>query len=140
MDGFKYNTPKHSIHQLADYAKEAVNLGTHYFGEGWLIAGDILSFAKDGIHNVLCLQPFGCLANHIVARGIEKKLKEIEPKLNVLYLDIDAGVSPVNQHNRLYLLIKNAQKELIDWQPKINHKRMTTVNIECKEELLTLNN
>ncbi|MFC2131182.1 acyl-CoA dehydratase activase-related protein [Bacteroidota bacterium] len=112
MKIFKYNIPKHSIHSLANNAKGVVNLGTHYFGEGWLIAGDILAFAKDGIHNVLCLQPFGCLANHVVARGIEKKLKEIEPKLNVLFLDIDAGVSHVNLHNRLYLLIKNAEREL----------------------------
>jgi len=109
---FKYYRPKHSIQDLAKYADEAVNLSTHYFGEGWLIAGDILAFAKDGIDNVLCLQPFGCLANHVVARGIENKLKELQPNLNILYLDIDAGVSPVNLHNRLYLLIKNAQKQV----------------------------
>jgi predicted nucleotide-binding protein (sugar kinase/HSP70/actin superfamily) len=112
LKDFRYYAPKHSIHDLAKYADEAVNLATHYFGEGWLIAGDILSFAKDGISNVLCLQPFGCLANHVVARGIENKLKELQPNLNILYLDIDAGISPVNLHNRLYLLIKNSQKEV----------------------------
>ncbi|ROL60813.1 CoA activase [Bacteroidetes/Chlorobi group bacterium ChocPot_Mid] len=111
LKDFRYYAPKHSIKELAKYAEKAVNLSSQYYGEGWLIAGDILAFAKDGIENVLCLQPFGCLANHVVARGIENKLKEIQPNLNILYLDIDAGVSPVNLHNRLYLLIKNAQKK-----------------------------
>ncbi len=124
LKGFRYYTPKHSIKDLAKYAEEALNLSTHYFGEGWLIAGDILAFAKDGISNVLCLQPFGCLANHVIARGIENKLKEIQPNLNILYLDIDAGVSPVNLHNRLYLLIKNAQREsLVDSRQSIVNSR-----------------
>ncbi|MFH1050694.1 MAG: acyl-CoA dehydratase activase-related protein [bacterium] len=120
LKDFKFFTPQHSIKNLANYAKEALNLSAHYFGEGWLIAGDIIAFSKDGINNILCLQPFGCLANHVVARGIENKLKEIQPNLNILYLDIDAGVSPVNLHNRLYLLIKNAQREVSQERKHIN--------------------
>jgi predicted nucleotide-binding protein (sugar kinase/HSP70/actin superfamily) len=111
MRNFKFYITNHSIDDLANYASKVSNLGNHFFGEGWLIAGDILAFAKEGIYNVLCLQPFGCIANHIVAKGIEGKLKEVEPKLNILYLDIDSGVSPVNLHNRLYLLLKRAEKE-----------------------------
>ena len=112
MSYFKYNHPKHNIRHIADLAKKVINLSVHYFGEGWLIAGDILAFEDYGINNVLCLQPFGCIANHIVAKGIENTLKKANPKLNVLFLDIDSGVSPVNLHNRLYLLMKNAEKEI----------------------------
>lgn len=112
MSSFKYNHPKHNIRHIAELAEKAVNLSVHYFGEGWLIAGDILAFEDYGINNVLCLQPFGCIANHVVAKGIENTLKKINSKLNVLFLDIDSGVSPVNLHNRLYLLMKNAEKEI----------------------------
>ena len=90
-----------------------MNMANHYFGEGWLIAGNILAFTEDNIYNVLCLQPFGCIANHIIARGIEKSLKEIEPKLNILYLDIDAGNSEVNLHNRLHLLVRRARETIV---------------------------
>ena len=57
-----------------------------------------------GTHNIVCIQPFGCIANHITGKGMEKKLKEIFPELNMMSLDMDAGVSKVNIHNRLYLI------------------------------------
>jgi predicted CoA-substrate-specific enzyme activase len=113
MTAFRYNCPSHHIKDLAKKAEKVMNMANHYFGEGWLIAGDILAFTEDNIYNVLCLQPFGCIANHIIARGIEKSLKEIEPKLNILYLDIDAGNSEVNLHNRLHLLVRRAKEEIV---------------------------
>lgn len=75
------------------------------FGEGWLLPAEILSYARQGIYNVVSLQPFGCIANHIVSKGIEKRIKSVIPELNMLSLDFDSGVSDVNITNRLLLFI-----------------------------------
>jgi len=112
MKNFRYVRKRHNLHHVAAKAGEIMNMANHYFGEGWLIVGDMAAFADDGINNVICLQPFGCIANHIVARGMEKPLKDKYPKLNVAYLDIDSGVSLVNLHNRIHLLLKNARESV----------------------------
>ena len=75
-----------------------------------MIAGEISSFMKDGVSNVLCLQPFGCIANHIVAKGAEKKMRELYPQLNLLFLDADAGVSEVNFFNRMHFFLNHAKE------------------------------
>jgi predicted CoA-substrate-specific enzyme activase len=98
-----------SIDGIAKNAQEVLSLN-HQYGEGWLIAGEISSFMKNGISNVLCLQPFGCIANHIVAKGAEKKLREIHPQLNLLFLDADAGVSEVNFFNRMHFFLNHAKE------------------------------
>lgn len=74
------------------------------FGESWLLPGDIITFVNEGTTDVLCLQPFGCIANHIIAKGMEKRLKMLYPNLNLLFLDMDAGSSEVNIINRLSLV------------------------------------
>lgn len=102
---FYYRHP--SINELAKHANNFTHLINHYYGEGWMIAGDISYFASTGIDNVICFQPFGCLANHIVARAIEKTLKDYYPDLNLVYLDIDSGASEVNIHNRIHLLLNS---------------------------------
>jgi predicted CoA-substrate-specific enzyme activase len=98
-----------SIEDIARNAQEILSLN-HQYGEGWLIAGETASFAKNGISNVLCLQPFGCIANHIVAKGAEKKLREVYPQLNLLFLDADAGVSEVNFFNRMHFFLNHAKE------------------------------
>ena len=75
------------------------------FGEGWLLPSDVISMVKQGVTNVVSLQPFGCIANHIVSKGIEKKLKNRYPQLNLVSLDFDSGVSSVNVANRLLLFL-----------------------------------
>ena len=97
------------IDGIAKNANEILSLN-HQYGEGWLIAGEIASFVKDGIPNVLCLQPFGCIANHIIAKGAEKKLKEKYPQLNLLFLDADAGISEVNFFNRMHFFVNHAKE------------------------------
>ena len=67
----------------------------------------MVSFAHAGVNNVLSLQPFGCIANHIVSKGIEKRIKTLYPQMNLLSLDFDSGVSDVNVTNRLHLMIDN---------------------------------
>ena len=108
MKKYRHYRPYHSIQEIACKAQEIVSLN-HQYGEGWLIAGEIASFAKEGINNVLCLQPFGCIANHVVAKGMEKRMKELYPQLNLLFLDADAGISEVNFFNRMHFFINHAK-------------------------------
>lgn len=97
------------VEDIAKNAEQILSLN-HQYGEGWLIAGEIASFVKDGIDNVLCLQPFGCIANHIIAKGAEKKLKDTFPQLNLLFLDADAGISEVNFFNRMHFFVNHAKE------------------------------
>jgi predicted nucleotide-binding protein (sugar kinase/HSP70/actin superfamily) len=78
------------------------------FGEGWLLPADIIRLIKEGVKNIVSLQPFGCIANHVVSKGIEKRLHRDYPDLNLLSLDFDSGVSAVNVTNRLILFLKSA--------------------------------
>ena len=107
LSGFKHYHPSHHIRHIAETASEILDLTNHY-GEGWLIPGEIGSLVQDGVPNILCLQPFGCIANHVVAKGMEKRMKERYPELNILFLDADAGTSEVNFHNRLYFFVNHA--------------------------------
>lgn len=100
------------IDDIAKNAQEIISLN-HQYGEGWLIAGETASFVKDGISNVLCLQPFGCIANHIIAKGAEKKMKEMYPQLNLLFLDADAGISEVNFFNRMHFFVNHAKESVL---------------------------
>ena len=108
MQKYRHYRPYHDIQDIARKAQEIVSLN-HQYGEGWLIAGEIGSFVKDGVHNLLCLQPFGCIANHVVAKGMEKRMKELYPQLNLLFLDADAGISEVNFFNRMHFFINHAR-------------------------------
>ena len=101
---FRFYTPYESIFKKAEYASEILDL-SNQFGEGWAIAGEVAAFMREGIDRIVCVQPFGCIANHIVAKGIEKRLKKFYPNLNILYLDIDGGMADVNLQNRLHFLI-----------------------------------
>ena len=105
---FNYYHPSHSIHDIAHKAQDIVAL-THQYGEGWLIAGEIGQFMEAGVKNVLCLQPFGCIANQVIAKGVEKRLKEKFNGLNLLFLDLDAGVSEVNYFNRMHFFVNHAK-------------------------------
>lgn len=100
--------PPHTIHEVAERAQEILSLN-HQYGEGWLIAGEIGALARAGVTNVLCLQPFGCIANHVIAKGVQKRLQEVHPQLNLLFLDADAGVSEVNFFNRMHFFVNHAR-------------------------------
>lgn len=103
---FDYFAPFESIYEKAEKAKQVITLSTQ-FGEGWLISGEILSFASQNVNHVISLQPFGCIANHIVQKGVEKRIKSLYPQMNILSLDFDSSVSDVNISNRLLLFIDN---------------------------------
>ena len=97
---------------MGDLVKESDPIIHHTFdaGEGVLIPGEILHHAAKGCENFIILQPFGCLPNHVVGRGIVKKLKELHPDAQILSLDYDPDVSFANIENRLQMLIMNARR------------------------------
>lgn len=104
LSKFKFYEASESIYAKAEAASEVLSL-SNQFGEGWLIPGEIAHYARKGVNKVVCLQPFGCIANHIIAKGVEKRIKEIYPNMNILYLDIDGGIAEVNLQNRLHFMI-----------------------------------
>lgn len=106
---YKYFTPFTDIFQEAEEAEKVISLVAQ-FGEGWLLPAEVMSYANQGITSVVSLQPFGCIANHIVSKGIEKRIKTLYPDINMLSLDFDSGVSDVNVTNRLMLFIDNVRK------------------------------
>lgn len=103
---FRYFVPFNDIFEEASEAGKIVSLHAQ-FGEGWLLPAEIMSYARQGIQNIVSLQPFGCIANHIVSKGIEKRIKSFYPDINLLSLDFDSGVSDVNVTNRMLLFIDN---------------------------------
>ena len=105
---FPYYRPIVRPSAQARLAARIINLNAQ-FGEGWLIAGEIAHLAEQGVTSIVSLQPFGCIANHIVSKGIEKRAKELYPDLSLLFLDLDSGVSEANFVNRLLFLKENAQ-------------------------------
>jgi predicted nucleotide-binding protein (sugar kinase/HSP70/actin superfamily) len=107
---FRYFTPFHDIFEEAAGGAQIVSLAAQ-FGEGWLLPAETVSFAGNGVNNVLCLQPFGCISNHVVAKGVEKKIRNLYPGINLLALDYDGGTSQVNITNRLMLFINSFERQ-----------------------------
>lgn len=101
----------HSIYQLAEDASKILSIGNHT-GEGWFLTGEMIELLKTGVDNIVCMQPFGCLPNHIVGKGVFKELRHQYPKANIAAIDYDPGVSVVNQLNRIRLMMATANKML----------------------------
>jgi len=99
---FEYFSPINDIFSEAKQAEELIDLSCQ-FGEGWVLPAEIATYYQKGIRNIISLQPFGCIANHVISKGLEKKLKTKFPKLNLLFLDFDGGTSEVNVQNRIEL-------------------------------------
>lgn len=88
-----------------------VGLGNK-MGEGWLLTAEMLELAESGYGNIICAQPFGCLPNHIVGKGMIRKVKEIYPNANIVPIDYDPGATKVNQENRIKLMLAVAREEV----------------------------
>ena len=106
---FRYYQPEIDIKTQSKLAEEIICLSAQ-FGEGWLLPAEVIAYIKQGCNNIVSMQPFGCIANHIVVRGLEKKMKEVYPELNLLALDFDGGVSEANIANRLLLFLSNMEQ------------------------------
>jgi predicted CoA-substrate-specific enzyme activase len=96
-----------SIRELADLAKPIVSLGNQT-GEGWFLTAEMIELIHSGAGNIFCLQPFACLPNHIVGKGVIKELRKRFPDANISAIDYDPGASEVNQLNRMKLMLANA--------------------------------
>ena len=103
--------PPAQIQDLASMAKHYVSLGNQT-GEGWFLTGEMLELIHSGTTNIICTQPFGCLPNHIVGKGVIKELRASHPEANIIAVDYDPGASEVNQLNRIKLMLSTAQKNL----------------------------
>jgi len=78
-------------------------------GEGWLLTGEMLELIHSGVPNIVCTQPFGCLPNHIVGKGMIRRLKDDYPNSNIVAIDYDPGATKINQENRIKLMLANAK-------------------------------
>lgn len=100
--------PFTDIFKDAEKASRIVSLAGD-FGEGWSLPAEIANMAEEGICSVVSLQPFGCIANHIISKGVEKRIKRLYPQISLLFLDFDSNTSEANVYNRLHFMIQNKE-------------------------------
>ncbi len=103
--------PPAKIKHIAELASPIASLGNQT-GEGWFLTGEMLELIENGVPNVVCAQPFGCLPNHIVGKGVIKEIRRQNPKANIVAVDYDPGASEVNQLNRIKLMLATAAKNM----------------------------
>ena len=107
----RHFTPSADIYKLASMASPIVSPGNQT-GEGWFLTGEMLELIHADIPNIVCIQPFGCLPNHIVGKGVIKQIRRTYHQANIVAIDYDPGASEVNQLNRIKLMLSTAQKNL----------------------------
>ena len=103
--------PPTDIYTLANYASELLSLGNNT-GEGWFLTAEMIELIHSGAPNIVCMQPFACLPNHVTGKGMIKALREHYPQSNIVAVDYDPGASEVNQLNRIRLMLSAAFKNL----------------------------
>lgn len=101
---FRAPTPFADVKDMAD---GYIGKGTK-MGEGWLLTAEMLELIESGVNNIVCTQPFGCLPNHIIAKGMMRKIKDRHPMANIVAIDYDPSATKINQENRLKLMLSNA--------------------------------
>ena len=107
----KHSSAPTPIAKIASFAEPIVSIGNQT-GEGWFLTGEMVELIHDGVPNIVCAQPFGCLPNHVVGKGVIKALRSAYPESNIVAIDYDPGASEVNQLNRIKLMLSTAQKNL----------------------------
>ena len=100
-----------SIYDIAEMTKPFLSLGNQY-GEGWFLTGEMVELITHGAPNIVCIQPFACLPNHVVGKGVIKALRKAYPQSNIAAVDYDPGASEVNQLNRIKLMLSAAKANL----------------------------
>ena len=107
----KHFDPPAKIEDLARMASPIVSVGNQT-GEGWFLTGEMMELIHGGAKNIVCIQPFGCLPNHIVGKGVIKEIRREYPDANIVAIDYDPGASEVNQLNRIKLMLSTAMKNM----------------------------
>ncbi len=128
----RFTTPS-NIREIAHKAEKFLSLANQS-GEGWFLTGEMVELLDSGVDNILCLQPFACLPNHITGKGMIKKLKDAYPISNIVPIDFDAGISEVNQINRIKLMLTNAFRNM----KMTGSKKMTGLK-DIEEEMSNFN-
>ena len=103
--------PPHKIDHIAKMASEIVSVGNQT-GEGWFLTGEMVGLIEDGSPNIVCMQPFACLPNHVTGKGVIKAIRKKYPESNIVAVDYDPGASEVNQLNRIKLMLSTAFKNI----------------------------
>lgn len=106
----RFSAPN-SIRETAKYAEKHLSLANQT-GEGWFLTGEMVELIHHGVNNIVCLQPFACLPNHITGKGMIRELRRSYPLSNIAPIDYDPGASEVNQLNRIKLMLSVAQEQL----------------------------
>ena len=96
---------------MAELTKPFLSIGNQY-GEGWFLAGEMVELISSGTPNIVCIQRFVCLPNHVVGKGVIKPLKKAFPQANIAAVDYDPGASEVNQLNRIKLMLSTAKERM----------------------------
>ncbi|MCI5721647.1 MAG: 2-hydroxyacyl-CoA dehydratase [Firmicutes bacterium] len=101
------------IQDTAKAASTITSIGNQC-GEGWLLTGEMIELVHNGVENIVCLQPFACLPNHVTGKGMMKAIRKLNPKANIAAIDYDPGASDVNQLNRIKLMMATAHKNMLE--------------------------
>ena len=112
----RFEAPAH-ISKVAELARPFLSIGNQY-GEGWFLTGEMAELLTSGTPNIVCIQPFACLPNHVVGKGVIKALRSAYPQANIVAVDYDPGASEVNQLNRIKLMLSAAKKALEEEKPR----------------------
>jgi predicted CoA-substrate-specific enzyme activase len=107
----KHFSPQTPIKKIAELAEPIVSIGNQT-GEGWFLTGEMIELIHDGVPNIVCCQPFACLPNHVVGKGVIKAIRHAHPGSNIVAIDYDPGASEVNQLNRIKLMLEAAKRKL----------------------------
>lgn len=111
-----------TVYELVEEAERLVSIGNQY-GEGWLLTAEMLELIHSGAENIICVQPFGCLPNHITGKGVIKAVRDEYPQANIVAIDYDPGASEVNQLNRIKLMLSTAHDNVKEKEEKKRQKR-----------------
>ena len=111
--------PPCDIWHLEDKVKNVLSIGNQT-GEGWFLTAEMIEYIEHGIPNIICVQPFACLPNHVVGKGVIKTIRENYPYANISPVDYDPGASETNQANRIKLLMTVAKDNLQTQQNRKN--------------------
>ena len=119
--------PPCDIWHLEDKVKDVLSIGNQT-GEGWFLTAEMIEYIENDIPNIVCVQPFACLPNHVVGKGVIKTIREKYPDANISPVDYDPGASEANQANRIKLLMTVAKDNLAE-----KEKRIKSINAENTE-------
>ena len=104
----RFRAPAH-FDETKENSKEYVS-PANKMGEGWLLTAEMVELIGSGVNNIICAQPFGCLPNHIIGKGMIRKIRNVYPDANIVAIDYDPGATKVNQENRIKLMLANAKR------------------------------